>query len=232
MPANSRIDTGKMDNNRPILYTYFRSSSAARVRIALNHKKIDYDARPINLLLDEQMSEEYTAMNPSGTVPCMVVDGHTICRSTAILEYLEETRPQAPLLPKDPVSRAAVRAIVDVVCSGIQPLQNLSVLKTLSESERQPYACGIITKGLAVVERMLERTAGQFCVGDEVTLADCCLVPQLYNAYRYGVDISAMPLICAIEARANELPAFRSAHWMQQPDCPDELKQHSKQANH
>ncbi|KAJ2508006.1 Glutathione S-transferase zeta-1 [Coemansia sp. RSA 2049] len=221
-----------MENNRPILYTYFRSSSAARVRIALNHKKIDYDARPINLLLDEQMSEEYTAMNPGGTVPCMVIDGHTICQSTAILEYLEETRPQAPLLPRDPASRAAVRAIVDVICSGIQPLQNLSVLKTLPESERQSYACGIITKGLAVVERMLERTAGQFCVGDEVTLADCCLVPQLYNAYRYGVDIPAMPLICAIEARANELPAFRSAHWMQQPDCPDVLKQHSKQANH
>ncbi|KAJ2547836.1 Glutathione S-transferase zeta-1 [Coemansia sp. RSA 1933] len=212
-------------HEKPTLFTYFRSSSAARVRIVLNHKEVAYESRPVNLLLGEHRLAEYKALNPCGTVPCMVIDGHTICQSTAIMEYLEETYPQKPLLPKEPAQRAAVRAIVDAICSGIQPLQNLGVLQKLPEPERAPYACDIIAKGLGIVEKLLERTAGKFCVGDQVTLADCCLVPQLYNARRYGVDISATPLIQAIETRANELPAFRAAHWTRQPDCPDELKQ-------
>ncbi|KAJ2841197.1 hypothetical protein GGI22_007996, partial [Coemansia erecta] len=150
-------------HDTPLLYTYYRSSSAARVRIALNYKGIDYESRPVNLLLGEQRSEEYMALNPCGTVPCMVTGAHTICQSTAILEYLEETYPQKPLLPKDPVRRAEVRAIVDSICSGIQPLQNLSILQTLPESERATHARNVITKGLGVVEKLLERTAGRFC---------------------------------------------------------------------
>ncbi|KAI9506112.1 hypothetical protein GGI25_003778 [Coemansia spiralis] len=213
---------------KPILYTYFRSSSAARVRIALNYKEIEYEARPVNILLGEQWSEEYMSLNPCATVPSMIIDGSTICQSIAILEYLEETFPHKPLLPKDPVQRATVRAIVDAICSGIQPLQNLSFLQTLPENERANYACKIIAKGLNVVEKMLKKSAGKFCVGDEVTFADCCLIPQLYNAYRYGVDISKLPTIRAIEVRANELPAFRAAHWTQQQDCPDTLRQQQK----
>ncbi|KAI8322427.1 glutathione transferase zeta 1, isoform CRA_c [Martensiomyces pterosporus] len=212
-------------SDKPVLYTYFRSSSAARVRIALNHKGIDYEARPVNLLKGEQLSEEYVKVNPSGMVPYLIIDGHEFCQSVAILEYLEETRTERPLLPKDPVQRAQVRAIVGAICSDTQPLQNLGVLKTLPQEERAGYACRIITKGLAVVERLLEKTAGEFCVGDQVTLADCCLIPQLFNAHRYGVDFDKLPLIRGIEERASKLDAFHRAHWAQQPDCPAELRQ-------
>lgn len=210
-------------HEKPILYTYFRSSSAARVRIALNFKGVDYEPRHINLLKSEQQSAEYLAHSPSGLVPLLVVGNEEIMQSVAILEYLEETYQNKPLLPKDPSKRAQVRAIVGTICSDIQPLQNLRVLRTIPEQERQEYARRIIGQGLAVVEKMLERTAGSFCVGDDVTLADCCLIPQLYNAYRFGVDFSDMPLIRAIDERASELEPFKKAHWTQQPDCPVEL---------
>ncbi|KAJ1735243.1 hypothetical protein LPJ61_000657 [Coemansia biformis] len=208
---------------KPVLYTYFRSSSAARVRIALHHKGIDYEARPVNLAKGEQLSEAYTSQNPAALVPLIVIDGHEICQSVAILEYIEETRPERPLLPKDPALRAHVRAIVGAICSDIQPLQNLRVLKTLPEDQREEHARTVIAQGLAVVEKMLEATAGAFCVGDKVTLADCCLIPQLVNARRFGVDLCRCPRIQAIEARANALDAFKKAHWTQQPDCPAEL---------
>ncbi|KAJ2786185.1 Glutathione S-transferase zeta-1 [Coemansia javaensis] len=210
-------------DSAPVLYTYYRSSCSARVRIALNHKGIDYEARPINLVSGEQLSAEYTAQNPSGLVPLLVIDGREISQSVAILEYLEETRPAKPLLPADPAQRAQVRTLVGVICCDIQPLQNLRVLKTVPEDQRPAYARAVIESGLAVFEKMLERTAGRFCVGDEVTLADCCLIPQLYNARRFGVDIARFPRIQQIEARANALPAFRAAHWTRQPDCPAEL---------
>ncbi|KAJ1959614.1 hypothetical protein GGI12_004248 [Dipsacomyces acuminosporus] len=211
-------------SDKPVLYTYFRSSSAARVRIALNHKGIDYESRPVNLLKGEQQAEDYIRVNPSGMVPYLLIDGNEFSQSVAMLEYLEETRPERPLLPKDPVQRAQVRAIVQAISSDTQPLQNLGVLKTLPQEERADYARRVITKGLAVVEKMLEKTAGEFCVGDQVSLADCCLMPQLFNAHRYGVDFEKIPLIKAIEERANKLAAFHKAHWTQQPDCPAELR--------
>ncbi|KAJ2714685.1 Glutathione S-transferase zeta-1 [Coemansia spiralis] len=207
----------------PVLYTYFRSSSAARVRIALHHKGIAYESRPVNLVRGEQLADAYARLNPASLVPLLVIDGHALAQSVAILEYLEETRPDRPLLPSDPVLRAQVRAIVGAICSDTQPLQNLRVLKTLPEDQRTAHAHYVIARGLAVVEAMLETTAGTFCVGDEVSLADCCLVPQVINARRFGVDISRYPHIQAIDERASALDAFQKAHWSQQPDCPPEL---------
>ncbi|KAJ1855565.1 Glutathione S-transferase zeta-1 [Coemansia sp. RSA 1822] len=214
-------------DSTPVLYTYFRSSSAARVRIALNLKHIAYEARPINLAAGEHLSEAYTSQNPEALLPYMIIDGNAISQSVAILEYLEETRPEVPLLPKDPAHRAQVRAIVGAICCEIQPLQNLRVLKTLPKDQQAEHAHGVIARGLGVVEKMLEKCAGKFCVGDQVTLADCCLIPQLGNAHRFAVDLSPFPLIQAVEANANSLDAFRQAHWTQQPDCPPELKNNS-----
>ncbi|KAJ2747628.1 Glutathione S-transferase zeta-1 [Coemansia sp. BCRC 34301] len=212
-------------DNRPVLYTYFRSSASARVRIALNLKDIDYEARPVNLVQGEQRSAEYIERNPSRLVPCLEIDGHRLTQSVAILEYLEETRKHRPLLPADPLKRAHVRAIVGAICSDIQPLQNLRVLLELPEAERAGHARKVISQGLAVVEKMLEHTAGRFCVGDDVTLADCCLIPQLYNAHRFGVDFDTLPRIREIEERTATLDAFQRAHWSQQPDCPDVIAQ-------
>ncbi|KAJ1647094.1 hypothetical protein J3B02_000698 [Coemansia erecta] len=213
-----------MADQRPVLYTYFRSSCSARVRIALNHKGIDYAPRPVNLLRQEHSADSYTGLNPGGLLPFLVIDGHGLSQSVAILEYLEERFPHRPLLPSDPVQRAQVRAIVGVVCCDIQPLQNMRVLLALPEDQRAHHARNVISAGLAVVEKMLEKTAGLFCVGDDVTMADCCLVPQLVNAHRFGVDMAALPRIRAIEERASKLDAFRRAHWSQQPDCPQELR--------
>ncbi|KAJ2797133.1 Glutathione S-transferase zeta-1 [Coemansia guatemalensis] len=208
---------------KPVLYTYYRSSSAARVAIALNYKGIDYEQIPVNLLKNEQLAETYVSKNPSALVPLLVIDGCELSQSVAILEYLEETRPDAPLLPKDPAQRAHVRAIVGAICCDIQPLQNLRVLRTLPEDQRPEHARSVIARGLSVVEAMLEKTAGQFCVGDEVTFADCCLIPQLINAHRYGVDMAHFPHINAIESKTSKLEPFQRAHWTKQPDCPAEL---------
>ncbi|KAJ2766725.1 Glutathione S-transferase zeta-1 [Coemansia nantahalensis] len=210
-------------SSKPVLYTYFRSSSAARVRIALNYKGIDFESRPVNLVKGEHLAEEYARQNPASLVPLIVIDGHTLAQSVAILEYLEETRPDKPLLPRDPAARAQVRAIVGAICSDTQPLQNLRVLKTLPEDQRATHAHNVIARGLAVVEKMLEASAGTFCVGDEVSMADCCLIPQVMNARRFGVDLSRYPHIQAIDGRASALEAFQKAHWTQQPDCPAEL---------
>ncbi|KAJ2078364.1 Glutathione S-transferase zeta-1 [Coemansia sp. RSA 988] len=184
---------------------------------------IEYEQIPVNLLKNEQVSEAYVSKNPSALVPLLVIDGYELSQSVAILEYLEETRPDVPLLPKDPAQRAHVRAIVGAICCDIQPLQNLRVLKTLPEEKRKEHARSIIARGLSVIEVMLEKTAGRFCVGDEVTFADCCLVPQLINAHRFGVDMAFFPQINAIEAKASTLEPFRRAHWTNQPDCPAEL---------
>ncbi|KAJ2004371.1 Glutathione S-transferase zeta-1 [Coemansia thaxteri] len=213
-----------MNRSKPVLYTYARSTCSARVRIALNLKGIEYEPKPVNLVQGEQFAEAFVALNPSSMVPCLHIDGLQLVQSVAILEYLDESRPHNPLLPSDPQRRAQVRVIVGAICCDIQPLQNLRVLKTLPEDKRAAYARDIIARGLYVVERTLEQTAGLFCVGDEVTMADCCLIPQLWNARRFDVDLAPYPRIRAIEERASALDAFRRAHWSQQPDCPADLK--------
>ncbi|XP_042876336.1 probable maleylacetoacetate isomerase 2 isoform X2 [Penaeus japonicus] len=208
---------------RPILYSYFRSSCSWRVRIALAHKGVDYEYRAINLLKQEQVSDEYKMLNPIGQVPALIVSGNTLTQSISILEYLEEAFPKKPLLPKDLFKRAKVREICEIIGSGIQPLQNLSVLQKIGETKME-WGHFYIQKGFVALEQVLADSAGKYCVGDEVTIADCCLVPQVYNANRFKVDMAAFPVISRVHDALVSLDAFKAAHPSQQPDCPEDLK--------
>ncbi|XP_039324604.1 maleylacetoacetate isomerase isoform X3 [Saimiri boliviensis] len=181
------------ESGKPILYSYFRSSCSWRVRIALALKGIDFEMVPINLIKDggQQFSKDFQALNPMKQVPTLKIDGITIHQSLAIIEYLEETRPTPRLLPQDPKKRASVRMISDLIASGIQPLQNLSILKKVGEVSKDlreethlTWAQNVITSGFNALEQILQSTAGKYCVGDEVTMADLCLVPQVVNAER------------------------------------------------
>ncbi|XP_076407260.1 maleylacetoacetate isomerase isoform X4 [Peromyscus maniculatus bairdii] len=170
--------------DKPVLYSYFRSSCSWRVRIALALKGIDYETVPINLVKDggQQFSEDFQTLNPMKQVPALKIDGIVIGQSLAIMEYLEETRPTPRLLPQDPQKKAIVRMISDLIASGIQPLQNLSVLKQVGQEKQLPWAQKVITSGFNALEQILQSTAGKYCVGDEVTMADVCLAPQVANA--------------------------------------------------
>ncbi|XP_047481167.1 probable maleylacetoacetate isomerase 2 isoform X2 [Penaeus chinensis] len=208
---------------RPILYSYFRSSCSWRVRIALAHKGVDYEYRAINLLKQEQVSDEYKKLNPLGQVPALIVNENTLTQSISILEYLEEAYPQKPLLPKDLFKRAKVREVCEIIGSGIQPLQNLSVLQKIGETKME-WGHFYIQKGFVALEQVLAESAGKYCVGDEVTIADCCLIPQVYNANRFKVDMAAFPVISRVHDALMSLDAFKAAHPSQQPDCPEDLK--------
>ncbi|XP_037359684.1 maleylacetoacetate isomerase isoform X2 [Talpa occidentalis] len=215
-----------MQAGKPILYSYFRSSCTWRVRIALALKNINYEIIPINLIKDggQQFSPEYQALNPMKQVPALKIDGLTIGQSLAIIEYLEETRPTPRLLPQDPKKRAHVRMISDLISSGIQPLQNLSVLKQVGEENQLAWAQKVISSGFNALEKILKGTAGKYCVGDEVTMADLCLVPQVANAERYKVDITPYPTISRINKSLLALEAFQVSHPLRQPDTPPELR--------
>lgn len=175
-----------LDNSQPILYSYWRSSCSWRVRICLNLKEIPYDIKPISLIKSggEQHCNEYREVNPMEQVPALQIDGHTLIESMSIMQYLEETRPQRTLLPQDFHKRAKVREICEVISAGIQPLQNLIVLIHVGEEKKKEWAQHWITRGFRAVEKLLSTSAGKYCVGDEITLADCCLVPQVFNARR------------------------------------------------
>lgn len=215
-----------MQAGKPILYSYFRSSCTWRVRIALALKNISYDTVPINLVKDggQQFSAEFQALNPMKQVPALTIDGLTIGQSLAIIEYLEETRPTPRLLPQDPKKRAHVRMISDLISSGIQPLQNLSVLKQVGEEKQLAWAQKVISSGFNALEKILQSTAGKYCVGDEVTMADLCLVPQVANAERFKVDVTPYPTISRINKSLLALEAFQVSHPRRQPDTPPELK--------
>ncbi|XP_047481165.1 probable maleylacetoacetate isomerase 2 isoform X1 [Penaeus chinensis] len=212
-----------MSSSKPILYSYFRSSCSWRVRIALAHKGVDYEYRAINLLKQEQVSDEYKKLNPLGQVPALIVNENTLTQSISILEYLEEAYPQKPLLPKDLFKRAKVREVCEIIGSGIQPLQNLSVLQKIGETKME-WGHFYIQKGFVALEQVLAESAGKYCVGDEVTIADCCLIPQVYNANRFKVDMAAFPVISRVHDALMSLDAFKAAHPSQQPDCPEDLK--------
>lgn len=155
-------------------------------------------------------------------VPTLRIDGHFLTQSMAILEYLEEKHPSHPLLPKDPYQRHLVRQIAQIIVADIQPVQNLRVMKKMSPTEtapREEWALHWITEGFKAVEAVLSKSAGRCCVGDEVTFADCCLVPQVYNARRFKVDMSQFPIINRLDAVLLELPAFKQAHPSAQPDA-------------
>ena len=211
------------------LYTYFRSSAAYRVRIALNLKGLKYDAVPVHLLRGggEQLQENYIKMNPSGLVPTFQDDFITLTQSMAILEYLEDEYPQVPLMPRDAAGRARVRELAQIVACDIHPVNNLRVLRYLvrdlglSEEIKTQWYRHWIVNGLDVLEKHLARdpSAGPLCHGYLPTIADCFLVPQVFNAQRNGVDISVYPNIARINAACVEIPAFVAAHPSNQPDA-------------
>ncbi|KFQ44283.1 Maleylacetoacetate isomerase, partial [Nestor notabilis] len=217
----------------PILYSYFRSSCSWRVRIALALKGISYDLVPVNLLKDggQQFSAEFKTVNPMQQVPALKIDGITLSQSLAIIHYLEDTHPNPRLLPQDPKKRAQVRMIADHIVSGIQPLQNLNVLKQIGEKKTE-WAQNCIASGfqgnvppfLTALEQILQHTAGRYCVGDEVSMADLCLVPQVSNAERFKVDMGPYPTIIRINKALLELEAFKVSHPSRQPDTPAELQ--------
>lgn len=210
---------------KPLLYSYWRSSCAWRVRIALNLKEIAYDIKPISLVKagGEQHFNEFRDVNPMEQVPALQIDGCTLVESLSIMHYLEETRPQRPLLPQDVHKRAKVREICEIIASGIQPLQNLTVLIYVGEDKQKEWAQHWINRGLRAVEKLLSTSAGKYCVGDEITLADCCLVPQIFNARRFQVDLRPFPITLRIDRELENHPAFRAAHPSCQPDCPPEV---------
>jgi len=215
----------KQKQDKPALYTYFRSSCAYRVRIALALKQVDYEKRFVHLVKGEHTTEEYSKLNPMKSVPVFITsEGKPIAQSMAILEYIEEAYPQAPILPKDVYQRARVRQLANIINSDIAPVQNLRVLKqvqavTGKEEAKGEWAKHWIAHGLKALEAEVAHTAGKYCVGDEVTLADLCLVPQIYNAKRWGVDMSAFPTLVKINDNLQQLDAFVVAAPEAQPDC-------------
>lgn len=177
------------------LYHYWRSSCSWRVRWALELKGLPYRSTAINLLKEEQKSDEYLRLNPTGLVPTLKVDGRFLSDSFAIIEWLEETYPQKPLLPKDPWGRAEVRSMSMMVAAGIQPLGNLRVINHYSDiaEKKKEWIQHFMNVGLQPIERLLEKKAGTYCFGDTVTMADIFLVPQIYNALRFDVDLNPFP---------------------------------------
>uniref|UniRef100_A0A8C1HKU5 Maleylacetoacetate isomerase n=1 Tax=Cyprinus carpio carpio TaxID=630221 RepID=A0A8C1HKU5_CYPCA len=238
---------------KPVLYGYFRSSCSWRVRIAFALKGIEYEQKPINIIKDggQQLTDQFKAVNPMQQVPAVTIDGITLsqsvrtawslllcgtqkfsyfmftlfCCSTqlAIIQYIEETRPEPRLLPADPKQRAHVRIICDIIASGIQPLQNVYVIQKIGE-EKVQWAQHFINRGFEALEHILKQTAGKHCVGDEISMADICLVPQVYNAERFKVDMSRFPTIRRLNQTLIEIDAFKATHPSCQPDTPDDLR--------
>jgi maleylacetoacetate isomerase len=211
------------------LYDYFRSSAAYRLRIALNVKGIVPDERTyVHLRIGSQRAQDYLALNPQGLVPALELDdGSVLVQSLAIIEYLDETRPEPPLLPPDPVARARVRAIALSIACEIHPLNNLRVLNYLigtlgvSREQKDGWYRYWIDVGFEALEKTLARdgATGRFCHGDAPTLADVCLVPQMANARRFEIDLSPYPTLIRIESACNALPAFAQAAPARQPDA-------------
>ncbi|KAH8332642.1 hypothetical protein KR074_008111 [Drosophila pseudoananassae] len=214
------------DAAKPILYSYWTSSCSWRVRIALALKDIKYDIRATSLLKKDSVhvyNPDFLKVNPMQTVPALYIDGNTLCDSVAIMHYLDETRPQNAFFPKDPVQRAKVREIVELICSAIQPLQNRLVLETIGEEKNMDWARHWISRGFRGLEKVLAQSSGKFCVGDEISMADVCLVPQVFNALRYKTDMSPYPTIVRLNEDLLKLDSFKVSHPHVQPDCPPKL---------
>ncbi|RZA32091.1 MAG: maleylacetoacetate isomerase [Lysobacteraceae bacterium] len=211
------------------LHTFFRSSASYRVRIALNLKGLAAEHQQVHLSKNggEQFTPAFDALNPQHLLPVLEDGGLVLTQSLALIEYLDETRPQAPLLPADAPGRARVRALAQMIACDIHPLNNLRVLKYLGaeldlpEESRNAWYRHWVALGLAALERELARSpaTGRFCHGDTPTMADCCLVPQLYNARRFDCDLSPYPTVAAIAARCEALDAFAQARPEAQPDA-------------
>jgi maleylacetoacetate isomerase len=220
----------------PELWSYWRSSSSYRVRIMLHLKGLEhYKYHAVHLLKDggQQFNPQYVELNPSKEVPTIKIDGHVLTQSVAICEYLEETRPEPELLPRDdPYKRAVVRQLCSIISNDIQPVGNLRVLKHVQsffadqkekDKVRMEWAQKYIKLGMEAFEAVLAKHAGKFCVGDAITMADVFLMPQVYNAQRFKVDVAALyPITARIAAELEKHPAFIAAHPSKQPDAEPE----------
>jgi maleylpyruvate isomerase len=207
------------------LHGYFRSSASYRVRIALNLKGLSAEQLSYHLRKGEQRAPDYLAINPQGLVPTLQGDGGAILtQSLAIIEWLDETHPAPPLLPKEPLRRAQVRAFAQALACDTHPVQNLKILSRLrelglAEEKVTDWAAWANREGLSACEKLIAREAGPFCFGAAPTIADLCLVPQLANARRFGVDVAAFPRLLTAEAAAKQLKAFTDAAPERQPDA-------------
>jgi maleylacetoacetate isomerase len=200
--------------DRVILHDYWRSSAAYRVRIALNLAGISYQSVEVNLLDDAHKSSEYLALNPQGLVPALEIDGHILTQSLAIIGYLSETQ-GLTVLPDEPYARAQVNAAAMALCIDIHPVCNLQVVDYATgadEPARMKWMQHFITPGLAAFEKLIDGFDGPYCCGDQPSLADICLMPQLYNADRWGASYGACPKIIEAQAACQAHPAFTSAH--------------------
>ncbi|HWA22964.1 MAG TPA: maleylacetoacetate isomerase [Caulobacterales bacterium] len=210
------------------LYSFWRSSAAYRARIGLALKGLAYDYAPVNLRAGEQNAPAYRAIQPQGLVPALEADGDVFPQSLAILEWLDETHPAPPFLPKRAADRAMVRAMAYAVACDIHPLNNLRVLKYLRTTLHADkpavaaYQAHWIGAGFEALERMVETHGGGYCFGDAPTLADICLVPQIANAAWLSLDMRPYPRLAAINARARAHPAFEAAAPENQPDVPED----------
>jgi maleylacetoacetate isomerase len=217
--------------NEPLrLYSYWRSSAAYRVRIGLNLKGLAYELVPVHLLQDggQQHADAYRQLNPQALVPCLLHGQHALGQSLAILEYLDEVWPTPALLPSDARARQRVRGLAQLVACDIHPLNNLRVLQYVEREwqvpapAREAWVRHWIVQGFTAMEAMLagHPSTGDFCEGNTPSLADCCLIPQIYNAHRFGINMAAFPTLQRIEANCLALPAFDAARPEQQPDAP------------
>ncbi|MEM9230578.1 MAG: maleylacetoacetate isomerase [Pseudomonadota bacterium] len=207
----------------PVLYDYWRSSASYRVRIALNLLGLRYEARPVNLLTGAHRAADYLKINPQGILPSLEIDGHRLTQSLAIIEYLHATRNGSTLLPADPIGQHSTRQLSYAIAMEIHPVCNLGVaahvvgLTEGGAAEKKAWMQHFIAPGLAAFEALMAQgDATDFCLGDTPTMADCCLIPQLYNADRWGVDYASHARISRIAASAQDHPAFAAAH-------PDEV---------
>ena len=209
------------------LYTFFRSSASFRVRIALNYKGLAYEPALVSLPKGEHLDAKYKAVNSQGLVPALEDGGHVLTQSLAIIEYLDEVHPGPKLLPSDPIDRHYVRAFSQIVACEIHPLNNLRTLKhirkayNLDEEGVNTWYRHWIAEGFEMMESFLarEKRRGKFCFRDQVTMADCCLVPQVFNAQRYQCDLAPFPVTMRIHEECMKLDAFVRAQPSKQPDA-------------
>ncbi len=207
------------------LYGFWRSSATWRVRIALNYKQLEYTYVPVNITADaeEQKSDDYRARNPMAQVPTLELDGKTqLTQSLAIIDYLEQLAPAPALYPADPLLRARAITFAEIINSGVQPMQNLPVLREVAKmgGDGPAFARQFMVHGLTALEAAAKPYAGKFLVGDDVSVADLCLVPQMATSRRFGVDLTNMPTLVAVDQRCAELAAFIAAHADKQVDAP------------
>jgi maleylacetoacetate isomerase len=212
-----------MPTTKPVLYTYWRSSCSYRVRLALAHKKVAYEPVFVNLLEKEQLSDTYRQKSPIGHVPCLIVDGREVVESVAILELMDELWPDPALYPKEIWARTRMRMLVETINAGTQPLQNTSVIARVTKDadERKAWCAHWNARGLAAFEGLLAKyeVPGPFASGAEFGAADCFLLPQVYSARRFDVDLTAFPRILAAEKAAMALPHIHAAIPENQPDA-------------